>query len=85
MSELLVTYVTYLVYALNLAIFGRVVMSWVSPRGDDPISSILYQVTEPILAPIRRVMPSMGMFDLTPMVALLLLNFVILPVLRAVL
>ena len=64
-------------------------MSWVSPTGNDPISTILFQVTEPILAPIRAVMrqvfPSTGMFDFTPMIALILLNFIILPVLRSAL
>ena len=79
MSELAVTYINYLIWALTLAIFGRVLMSWVSPRGNDPISPILYQVTEPILAPIRRVLPRMGMLDLAPMVAILVLNYLIRP------
>ena len=80
---LVTTYIEYLIIALNLAIFGRVLMSWISPRGDDPISPILFQITEPILAPIRRYMPRVGMFDLTPMVALILLNFIILPIVRS--
>jgi YggT family protein len=54
-------------------------MSWISPKGNDPISSLLYQVTEPILSPIRRVLPQMGMFDLAPMVAILILNYLIRP------
>ena len=58
------------------AIFGRVIMSWVSPRGGDPLSNLLIQITEPILQPIRRVIPSMAMFDLTPMVALILLTII---------
>ena len=82
MSGFIGTFVSLFIYALNIAIFGRVIMSWVSPRGDDPISAILIQITEPILAPIRRVLPPMGMFDLAPMVALLLLNLVVLPVLQ---
>ena len=83
--SLIGTYLEYLIYALNLAVFGRVIMSWVSPRGDDPISPILFQITEPVLAPIRRVMPRTGMFDFTPMVALILINFLILPIVRSVL
>ena len=82
MSGFIGTFISLFIYALNIAIFGRVIMSWVSPRGDDPISAILIQITEPILAPIRRVLPHMGMFDLAPMVALLLLNLVVLPVLQ---
>jgi len=89
LSQFLATYISYFIYALNLAIFGRVIMTWISPGGNDPISVILYQITEPILAPIRSVMrqilPSTGMFDFTPMVALILLNFILLPVLRSAL
>ena len=40
-------------------------MSWISPKGNDPISSILHQITEPVLGPIRRLMPQLGMFDLS--------------------
>ena len=81
--DLIVKSLTYLIYAFNMAIFGRVLMSWISPRGDDPISRVLIQITEPLIAPIRRVMPRFGMFDLSPMIALLLLNFIVLPVVGA--
>ena len=79
LTSLLANFVTTLVWALNLAILGRVVLSWISPSGNDPVTPILYQITEPILAPIRRFMPQFGMLDLTPMVALLLLNVIIRP------
>lgn len=74
--DFIATFFQFLLYALEIAIFGRVIMSWVSPRGNDPISSILIQMTEPLMAPIRRVLPQFGMFDLSPMVALLLLHFI---------
>ena len=61
---------------LCLAILGRVIISWVRPMGGDPLSNFLVQITEPILQPIRRVIPPMGMFDLTPMVALILLTVI---------
>ena len=79
MTSLLANFVTTLVWALNLAILGRVILSWISPSGNDPVTPILYQITEPVLAPIRRFMPQFGMLDLTPMVALLLLNVIIQP------
>ena len=37
---------------------------------------LLYDVTEPILAPLRRVVPRIGMIDITPIVAIFLMNFV---------
>ena len=61
----------------SIAIIGRIVMSYVSPRGNDPISPLLYQITEPILGPIRRMLPNTGMFDLAPMIALIVLNLLI--------
>jgi len=85
LSSFLGNFFNLLVISLNVAILGRVVMSWVSPNGGDPLSAMLYQVTEPFLAPIRRVLPSAGMFDLSPMVAVLVLDMVILPVVQSIL
>jgi YggT family protein len=60
---------------LSILIFLRAIISWipgiVDPRG--PIAEFLITVTEPILAPIRSLMPRM-MFDFSPMLAILLLN-----------
>lgn len=70
------TFVNLLFTVLWLAILGRVIMSWVSPRGNDPVTPLLYQITEPILRPIRQVVPPLGMFDLTPMIALILLSII---------
>ena len=64
---------------LYVALIGRVLMSWfnIGPSSPFfPIVNVLYQITEPILAPIRRVLPSFGMLDLSPMVAIFLLFFV---------
>jgi len=69
---------------LVFAIFGRSICSFfMDPR--NPIFDFLLTVTEPILAPIRSIMPRMGMFDLSPMAAILLLQFLIRPVVHAAL
>jgi YggT family protein len=75
----LVQFVTILSTVLYIALLIRVFSSWfnVGPTSPFfPILNIVYQVTEPILAPIRRVLPRLGMLDLSPMVALLLLTFI---------
>jgi YggT family protein len=41
-----------------------------------PVGRLLRDLTEPIIAPIRQVMPSLGMFDLSPIVALLLIRLI---------
>ncbi len=54
-----------------LILLGRVLLSWVDPRFERPISRFVYDLTEPVLAPIRRLLPSTGMLDLSPFILLL--------------
>jgi YggT family protein len=54
-----------------LIVLGRVLMSWLDPRFERPVSQFLYSLTEPFLAPIRRVLPQTGMFDFSPIILLL--------------
>ena len=64
---------------LYVALIGRVLVSWfqISPSSPMyPAVSILYQITEPILAPIRRLLPTFGMMDFSPMVAIILVGVV---------
>ncbi len=74
MTDFFVTFFQLLFQILYIAIFVRIIMSWIDQGGQMRITQILYEITEPILAPIRRIMPSMGMFDLSPMVAIILLQ-----------
>ena len=79
MEAYLVQFVTILSTVLYIALLVRVFSSWfnIGPGSPfSPVINIVYQVTEPILAPIRRVLPKLGMLDLSPMVALLLLTFI---------
>ena len=57
----------------NIVIFARVLMSWIIRDPGNPIYHFLYELTEPVLAPIRRIMPSMGL-DLSPIIAYMVLN-----------
>ena len=66
--------VELIVNVLWLAILGRVLLSWFPEvNRNNPIVVIIYQVSEPILSPLRRVVPRMGSFALTPMIAIILL------------
>ena len=79
MSEFLIIFVNFLATVLWIALIGRVVISWLNVGPTSPLYplvSILYQVTEPILAPIRNVLPSFGMLDLSPMVAIILITII---------
>ena len=61
---------------LSLAILARVLLSWVRVSPYHPAVELLYRITEPILAPLRRVIPSIGMMDISPIIALLLLQII---------
>ena len=74
MSSFLVNFINILFNVLTLAIFGRVLASWVDPFANSRITQILRDITEPILAPIRSLMPNTMMFDFSPIIATLLLQ-----------
>ena len=76
MSHVLASFVTLLGAVYSILILLRVVLSWTSPMGGGPFTAFVYQVTEPVLAPIRRLLPPMGGLDWSPFLALLLLSVV---------
>lgn len=56
-----------------LAIFTRIIFSWVGMSYANPLMRFLFRTTEPLLGPLRRTIPPMGMFDISPIVAFLIL------------
>jgi YggT family protein len=76
-SLLLRNFVMLLALAFSVLVLGRVLMSWIDPGGRSRLSALLIQATEPILGPVRRLLPSMGMLDLSPMIVLIILSFVL--------
>jgi YggT family protein len=66
---------------LTFAVFFNAILSWivmVSPRNRFVISlyQVFRQITDPILAPLRRIIPLIGMMDITPIVAIVILQIV---------
>ncbi len=63
-------------YTYMLIVVARAILSWVSPDPYNPIVRFLYNVTEPLLYRIRRLIPfDMGGIDFTPMILILALLF----------
>lgn len=58
----------------SVVVLVAVVMSWVRVDRRQPFAKIVYRLTEPVLAPIRRVLPSLGGLDFSPMVLLIALR-----------
>jgi YggT family protein len=71
----LVNFFQFLLMALWALVFGRMIMSWVDPMGRNRASAFLYQTTEPILAPVRRMLPQSGMIDWSGFIVLIVLGF----------
>ena len=79
MGLYLANFLNILASVLYLSILARVLVSWfnVSPGSPFfPVIRLIYAITEPIMGPIRKVLPRTGMFDFSPVVALILLHFI---------
>ena len=61
---------------LDFAIIARILMSWFPANSGGQIRQFLYNVTEPVLAPFRRIIPRIGMIDISPIAAIIVLDLV---------
>jgi YggT family protein len=76
MPIVFVNFLQLLATVLWLLIIARVVVSWMAPMGGGGVVAFIYQATEPLLAPIRRLIPPTSGIDWSPLVALLLLGLI---------
>ena len=76
MGSFLINFISIFAQVLSLAIFIRALLSWFPLKAENPLVVVLVQVTDPVLIPLRRLIPAVGMFDLTPMIAIILLNVI---------
>jgi len=74
-ASFILTFIQLLLLALWAMVLGRMLMSWVDPTGRNQLSAFLIRATEPMLAPVRRMLPSTGMIDWSGLVVLLVLGF----------
>ena len=58
----------------TLTLFVQAIMSWLGPGVNNPASNILWSLNEPLLRPVRRILPAMGGLDLAPLAVILLLQ-----------
>jgi YggT family protein len=67
------------------SVFARAILSWINPGAFNAASSILVSLTEPVLAVSRKLIPNLGGFDLSPLIALIglqLLKMLLIPPLQ---
>ncbi|MEP7003145.1 MAG: YggT family protein [Chloroflexota bacterium] len=82
-SALLITFIDAFVQvffgALTIAIFIRVILSWVQTRLPLGIDEFVFAVTEPVLGPIRRMLPAGSGMDFSPLIALIAIQYLLEP------
>jgi YggT family protein len=67
-------FIVFLARILSFAVLIRAFLSWIPISRNNPIIVLIYEITEPVLGPVRRLLPNMGGLDLSPMVALILIQ-----------
>lgn len=66
-------FIYILCWVLTIIIFLRAIVSWFAANPSNPLVVILYRITEPLLMPLRRIIPRIGVMDITPVIAIVLL------------
>jgi len=56
------------------AILIQVILSWVAPQSQNPAVALIYQITDPIMAPVRKLLPPMGGMDFSPIITFMLIQ-----------
>jgi len=74
MGSIIAAFVNLLFWAFWLLILARVIISFTRMDPYHPVRRTVFDLTEPILAPIRRIMPATGGLDFSPLIALLLME-----------
>lgn len=70
LTELIGSIINVFIYS----IFATVILSWINPGTYNPVVSLLYKITEPVMQPFQRIIPPIGGMDLSPIAALLALQ-----------
>lgn len=74
--DFLRSFIYILCWVFTILIFLRALVSWFPVNPGSRLLALLYQFTEPILAPLRRVIPRLGMIDITPLIAIIILQII---------
>lgn len=70
MAFFLIDIVRVAAVVLTILLLARVILSWVSPQSSHPLLLLVYRLTEPLLGPVRALLPAFGGMDFSPVVVL---------------
>jgi YggT family protein len=71
------SFLSLVIWLFVIVVLVRVAFSWLSPMATNPVSRFAFLITEPVLAPVRRLLPPVSGMDLSPLVVTLACYFVI--------
>lgn len=66
--------IRYSIYLFIFVVFVRIISSWFNPYGYNPLMAPIISLSEPLMAPARRITPNLGGLDLSPMLVFIFLN-----------
>ena len=74
----LLDFIGWLLFLYSWVVIAAALITWVSPDPRNPIVIFLHRVTEPVLQPVRRMLPpwKTGGLDLSPMIVLIAIQFI---------
>ena len=75
-NGVILNFINLFVSVFNILILIRVLMSWVAPNPQGGLGGFVIDVTEPILGPLRKILPQSQIIDLSPIVAFLLMQVI---------
>ena len=58
------------------ALLAMIILSWVAAGSGNPAIALLHQITEPVMAPFRKILPAMGGLDFSPILVFILINVI---------
>ena len=76
-TVLLLNFVRFVLLGVEAMVLARVFLSFVDPAGRGPIAGFIISTTEPLLAPIRRLLPRTGMVDWSPFIVVLIIGILL--------
>ena len=69
--------VRFILLGLELLVLARVLLSFVDPAGRGPVAGFVISTTEPILAPVRKILPRTGTLDWSPFIVVFVIGMVL--------
>jgi YggT family protein len=73
----LINFIRFVLLGFEFVVIARIVLSFIDPAGRSPFAGFINSTTEPILAPIRRILPKTGRLDFAPFIVILVIGMLL--------